>query len=145
MERKEFKININASREKVWDILWEDATYREWTSAFAEGSHAVTDWQKGSKVLFLGDGGGGMVATIVDKVPNEYMSFMHLGEVKDGVEDTESDAVKKWAGGTENYTLRSIGGGTELTVDMNIPPDFMDYFMKTWPLALKKVKEISER
>ncbi len=52
MEKKQFKIKIAAPREKVWKILWGDNTYPAWTSAFAEGSRAETDWEEGSKVLF---------------------------------------------------------------------------------------------
>ncbi len=50
-------ITINAPLEKVWNILWDDATYRKWTSAFQEGSHAVSDWKQGSPIRFLGPGG----------------------------------------------------------------------------------------
>jgi len=46
------EIDINATKEKVWDILWNDATYTQWTSIFCEGSHAVSDWKEGSKILF---------------------------------------------------------------------------------------------
>ena len=145
MAKKEFKIVINAPREKVWNILWADSTYREWVSAFMEGSYAVTDWEKGSKALFLGSGGNGMVSVIAENIPNEYMSIKHLGEVKDGVEDTGSESAKEWAGALENYTLKALNDGTELTVDMDIAPDFMDYFMTTWPKALAKLKEIAER
>ena len=53
MEKKQFKIEIAAPREKVWKILWGDKTYPAWTSVFAEGSRAETDWEEGSKVLFL--------------------------------------------------------------------------------------------
>ena len=52
MEKQRFKIAISAKPEKVWDVLWNDQTYREWTSVFSDGSHAETDWKKGSKVLF---------------------------------------------------------------------------------------------
>ena len=38
MERHQFKATINAPRERVWEILWGDETYPQWTSAFAEGS-----------------------------------------------------------------------------------------------------------
>ncbi len=144
MEKKEFKISINAPKERVWEILWDDSTYRQWTSAFSEGSYALTDWKKGSKALFLGSTGDGMVSTIADNIPNEYMSIMHLGEIKDGVEDTESGGAKAWAGSMENYTLKTVDSATELTVDMDIAPGFMDYFMKTWPKALEKLKTIAE-
>src|SRR6266487_4692913 len=145
METKEFKISINAPKEKVWDVLWNDSSYRAWTSVFAEGSHAETDWKKGSKVLFLDNKGRGMVSVIAEKIPNEFMSFKHLGEVKDGVEDTSSERVSQWAGALENYSLNTVNGKTELTVDMNITDEFIDYFLNTWPKALNKVKELAEK
>ena len=149
MERKEFKIVINASKEKVWDSLWSDAGYREWTAAFDEGSYVKTDWKKGGKVLFLGKNESGMVSTITENIPNEYMAFTHLGIVKNGVEDIESAESKIWAGAFENYRLQSLNGATELTVELggagNIPKDLQDYFMNAWPKALDKLKEIAEK
>lgn len=144
MEKQHFKTNINAPREKVWDILWGDETYKAWTSAFSEGSHVQTDWKKGSKALFLDGKGSGMVAMIEENIPNEYMSIKHLGEVKDGVEDTTSDKVKEWAGAHENYTLKNVNGATELLVDMDINEEWKSYFEKTWPVALEKVRELAE-
>jgi Activator of Hsp90 ATPase homolog 1-like protein len=145
MEKKEFKITIDAPKEKVWSSLWNDAPYGQWTSVFAEGSRAETDWNKGSKVLFLDGKNDGMVSTIAEKIPNEFMSFKHLGVVKDGVEDVSSEQTKDWAGALENYTLKTVNGKTELTVAMDITPEHMDYFMKTWPKALERVKEIAEK
>jgi len=144
MERKSFSISVNASREKMWDILWSDSSYRQWTSVFAEGSRAETDWKKGSKVLFLDGKGEGMVSKIVENIPNEYLSIEHLGEVKNGIEDTTSEKVKQWAGAMENYTLKEINGKTELNVDMDIAEEYKDYFLTTWPKALEKIKELAE-
>ena len=145
MEKTSFTISIDAPKEKVWSILWDDATYREWTSVFAEGSKAETDWKKGSKVLFLDGKGEGMVSTIAENIPNEFMSIKHLGVVHNGIEDTESDKIKEWAGAMENYTLKSIDGKTNLIVEMDINDEYKDYFMKTWPKALEKLKEIAEK
>ena len=36
-------IDINASKEKVWNVLFDDATYRIWAASFMPGSYAVTD------------------------------------------------------------------------------------------------------
>ena len=144
MERKSFSISINASREKIWDVLWSDGSYRKWTSVFAEGSRAETDWKKGSKVLFLDGKGEGMVSKIVENIPNEYLSIEHLGEIKNGIEDTTSEKVKQWAGAMENYTLKEIKGKTELNVDMDIAEEYKDYFLTTWPKALEKIKELAE-
>ena len=146
MQKINFTTTINASKEKVWSTLWNDATYRQWTSAFFEGSYAITDnWKEGSKVLFVGpDGKNGMVSKVAVNKPNEYMSFEHLGELKDGVEDTTSDAVKIWQGGHENYTLTEKDGHTIVTVDMDITETHLDYFVKTWPVALEKLKQVAE-
>ena len=145
MERKSFSISVNASREKIWDVLWSDGSYRQWTSVFAEGSRAETDWKKGSKVLFHDGKGDGMVSTIIENIPNEFMSIKHLGEVKKGIEDTTSEKVKQWAGAMENYTLTEVDGKTELNVDMDIAEEYKDYFLTTWPKALEKIKQLAEQ
>lgn len=145
MEKLNYTISINAPKEKVWNTLWEDASYRAWTAPFMEGSYAKTDnWKEGTKVLFLDPKGSGMVSRVAANRPNEFMSFEHLGEVKDGVEDTSSDKVKAWAGAHENYTLTETGGKTALTVEMDIADEFKDYFMNTWPKAMERIKELSE-
>ena len=144
MEKLNFKTVIDASPEKIWKILWSDDTYRKWTSAFSEGSFAQTDWKQGSKVLFLDGSGQGMVSRIAENRPNEYMSIEHLGEVKDGVEDTTSDRVKAWAGAHENYTLKKVNGKTELSIDMDITDEYKDMFTQIWPKALENVKNLAE-
>jgi uncharacterized protein YndB with AHSA1/START domain len=146
MERQEYRITIDAPKEKVWKALWDVDSYRSWTSAFAEGSTVKTEnWKKGSKVLFHDGSGNGMVARVEENIPNRYMSFRHLGEVKDGVEDTTSDKVKEWAGATENYTLNEDGGKTEVVVDMDLNEEFAEMFKDIWPKALKNLKELAEK
>jgi hypothetical protein len=145
MEKHQFSTTIRAPKERVWEILWGKESYPAWVSAFAEGSVAETDgWRKGSKVLFHDGKGSGMVAIVEDNRPNEFMSFKHIGMVSDGVEDTESDKVKEWAGSHENYTLEEENGSTRLTVEMDIAKEWLEYFLKTWPVALEKVKAFSE-
>lgn len=145
MEKQTFKILIEAEPTKVWETLLGRETYPEWTAIFCEGSMVETDWQEGSKALFLDGNGSGMVSVINKNIPNKFLSIKHLGEVKNGVEDTESESVKKWAGCLENYTLIDGNGKTELTIDMDAVEEFKDYFLNTWPKALEKVKEIAER
>ena len=65
--------------------------------------------------------------------------------VKDGIEDTDSDSAEGWAGAKENYRLTDNNGKTKLAVDMDSTDEFKDYFLKTWPKALEKVKELSEK
>ena len=143
MERHTFKTTINASRQKVWDILWGNDTYPKWTSVFSEGSKAETDWKEGSKVLFTDGKGSGMVSKIESKKTPEYMSFKHLGEMKDGVEDISVD--KDWHGSLENYSLNEANGKTTLEVEMDIVDEYKDYFLDKFPQALQQVKELAEK
>ncbi len=145
MEKLNFSISINAPKEKVWKTLWDEASYRKWTSAFSEGSYAVTDnWKEGSEVKFLDPKGSGMVSKVVTNRANEYMSFEHLGELKDGVEDRSSERVKQWAGAKENYILKEENGVTSLSIEMDISDEYKNMFMEMWPRALEQVKVLSE-
>jgi len=140
-----FSISINAPKERVWNTLWNEDSYRKWTAVFSEGSTVKTDnWKEDSKVLFVDGKGDGMVSRVAVNRPNEYMSFEHLGEIKNGVEDTTSEKVAVWSGSRENYTLTSTPDGTDLKVDMDIAEEFKDYFLATFPKALDIVKALSE-
>ena len=144
MKKLNFKVEVNAPKDKVWKVLWDDATYPKWTSAFSEGSHAVTDWKEGSKVLFLGPEGDGMYSTIARLKPNELMSFKHLGVVKGGTEQPESEETKEWSGAMENYSINEKNGVTEVAVSMDITEEYEQYFKETFPKALNIVKDIAE-
>jgi hypothetical protein len=145
MKKQNYSIKIKASKEKVWNTLWNDATYKMWTSVFSEGSYAVSDWNEGSKILFLSAEGGGMYSIIAKKTPNEFMSFKHLGVVKDGKEEPLDEESKKWSGSLENYKLQEIDGFTELSVQMDVTDEFLNYFDETFPKALEKIKELAEK
>jgi hypothetical protein len=149
MQKLKFSIEINSPKEKVWNTMLEDKTYRIWTEVFSKGSHFIGDWSKGSKILFLGpnENGemGGMVSRIKENKLYEYISIEHLGVVENGKEDTTSDAVKQWAGSLENYTFKNKDGKTELLVDMDINDEYREMFEGMWPNALQKLKEISEK
>jgi hypothetical protein len=144
MEKINFSTRINAPKDVVWKTLWDDSTYRKWTKVFSESSYAVTDWKEGSKVLFLDGKGNGMVSKIETNRPNNFMSIKHLGVVKNGVEYTDGDEVKGWAGAFENYTLNEADGVTELSVEMDATEDFKAYLSTTFPKALEQVKLLSE-
>lgn len=145
MEKQQHNITINAPKEKVWNTLWDYSTYRQWTSPFSEESDVKTDnWKKGSKLYFVDGSGNGMVAVVEENIPNQFMSFKHLGEVHGDIEDTTSEKVAEWAGAHENYTLKENNGKTEVQVEIDIASDFADMFKEMWPKALNKLKQLSE-
>lgn len=145
-----FSIQINAPRERVWDVMLGDATYRIWTNEFnPSGSHYEGDWSKGSKMFFLGPDPqgssiGGMVSTIEENKPYEYISIKHLGMINNGVEDTTSDVVKDWVGAMENYTFREYDGGTELLIDTDVTEKEEANLGQSWLRALQRLKELCE-
>lgn len=150
MHKLHFSIVINAPKEKVWNTMLGDDTYRVWTEAFTLGSHYVGDWSKESKILFLAPGktGGmsGMVSRIKENRRHEYISIEHLGEVHDGKEDISSAAVKAWAGAHENYTFKEKDKNTEVLVDIDSAGgELEEMFKNIWPKALQKLKELAEK
>lgn len=146
---KQYSIRIKAPKTKVWDIMLNDKTYREWTAEFHAGSYYSGSWEKGSKILFMGpDDSGklfGMVSTIAENKKYEFLSIKHLGVVLDGVEDTTSTMAKEWAGAMENYTFKEVDGTTELIIDMKISETEQEMFDTSWPKALQKLKKIVEK
>jgi uncharacterized protein YndB with AHSA1/START domain len=145
MTRLTYSTTIQAPGDVVWRTMLEDETYRQWTSAFHEGSYAVTDWKPGSKALFLGPDGSGMVSRVAEHRPNEFLSLEHLGVVKEGVEDIEGEGVSKWAGAREDYTLTEERGSVTLRVDMDTTEEHKKFFEEVWPKALANLKGLSER
>ena len=113
-----FNININASPQKVWQVLFCDQTYRQWTRPFFEGSYAKGSWEEGSHIHFLGPDGSGMYGIIENNTPNEYMAIKQIGELKDFKELPVDNKAAKWSGSMETYKLIPNDNGTDLEIGM---------------------------
>lgn len=147
MQKINFSIFIDASREKVWDTMLSKETYKKWTSVFNPTSTFKGDWSKGSKMIFTDkdeNNEDGMVSRIVENIPYEYLSIEHLGIIQNGIEDTTSEQALKWAPAYENYTLNEKDGGTELLIEQDIDENEKETFEKMWPEALETIKKLSE-
>ncbi|HYF01937.1 MAG TPA: SRPBCC domain-containing protein [Patescibacteria group bacterium] len=137
-------IEINASKEKIWDVLLQDETYRKWTSAFHEGSYAEGDFSEGSTVRFLGPEGDGMVSKVAVHKPNDTITFEHQGMILKGKEDFDSPEVQDWKGFLETYTVTENGGISRLDISCDTAPKWYDSFDQMWTKALASVKELAE-
>lgn len=147
--RLHFSIQIDAAPQKVWAALLDDATYREWTKPFnAAGSYYEGEWKAGADMLFLGpdkDGNiGGMISTIKEVRPYEFVSIQHQGEMVNGQKRLYS-AEEQGNGLFENYTLTEKAGGTELTIELDMIEDYATFMADLWPQALEQLKQIAER
>lgn len=149
-ETMHFEIVINVPVQKVWDTMLTQETYREWTSVFDPTSCYEGSWEKGSTIKFLGGSGDGMISEIAENIPQKFISIKHLGQIKDGVEDTTSEEIKKWLPAFENYSFTEKGTETLLAVDMEMEASpeskaMKEMFEGMWPSALVKLKEICEK
>lgn len=116
--------------------------YREWTAEFNPTSHYEGSWEEGSKILFLGeteDGEKAGMQSLIEKLePNKFISIKHLGMLEKGKETPFEQELY------ENYYFEEKDGSTFLKVEMDTEDDWIDYFGKTWPNALQKLKEVCE-
>ena len=151
MKKLQFKVTIKAPVASIYDLmlgLSNKSTYEQWTALFNPTSTYEGNWEKGTKILFIGvdENGekGGMVSRIVDNIPNRFVSIQHYGLYKADTEITEGPEVEKWANGYENYSFEDNNGSTTLTVDLDVNDDFLEYMNETYPKALEKLKELCE-
>lgn len=139
MEQLSYEIEINAEPEKVWSVLWSDITYRQWTTAFTEGSFYEGALEENSIVKFLDPKNNGMYSRVIKVIPNEEITFLHLGEIYEGIE-----VAQEWGDATEAYFLEENDEGTLLRTVINTPAEFKSFFEEKFPKAMNIVKHLSE-
>ncbi len=147
MKKLEFTKQINAPAQKVWDVLWSEDTYPQWTKAFNPGgvSTVKSDWKIGGKTIFGDAKGNGILSTIKSKNEPYELVFEHLGEIVEGKEDTTSERVKSWAGSLEGYHLTENEGITTLKATIESVDEWAEMLTKGFTKGLEVVREVAER
>lgn len=139
-----FKIDIKASKEKVWKTLWGKESYTLWTKAFTEGTYYEGDLTQGNRVHLLTPSGEGMYSDIEIRKENELLIFKHIGIMKDRKELPLDAETERWTGCFESYRLKETDGTTQLIVEVDSIENYVDWMNKSFPLALQELKTISE-
>lgn len=143
MKEIQFLVKIHATKEKVWDTLWQDETFREWASIIDPGTYMVGDLKAGNEVQFISSENGYGVTSLVEKlVTNEFLLLRHSSDTQG---NGKREREKEWTGGMESYSLGEKDGTTTLTVAFDIPPEQEAYFKVNYPKALERVKVLAER
>lgn len=147
MKKLQFTKEIKAPAQKVWDTLWNEATYPRWTSSFNPEGNSVmqSDWKVGGRTLFSDGKGNGMISTI--KTMNEPydLVFEHQGEMINGKEDTTSEKVKSWSGSLEEYHLSEQNGITTLKASVQTAAEWEEMLNNGFTQGLEMVRKLSEQ
>lgn len=139
----QFSIKIHASKERVWDTLWQDETFRQWASIIDPETYMVGHLEEGNEIQFISSASGYGVTSLVEKLtPGEFLLLRHRADTQ---EEGKRDRKKQWTGGMESYSLREKNNVTTLTVAFDIPPELEEEFKVSYPKALEKVKILSEK
>lgn len=143
MKKIQFSIAINASKEKVWKTLWEDATFRDWANIIDEGTYIKGVMKEGNEIQFISSVNGYGVTSLVEIFrPNEFVLFRHSADTK---ESGKQEREKEWTGGEESYSLTEKNGITTLTVKFDVPYELEEIFNIRFPRALDRVKALAEK
>lgn len=144
IERLVFEIEVKTTPEILWQKLWFKGNYTSWTEPFCSGSYISGELKAGERVHFLSHSGEGMYSDVTFFKENELIVFSHIGMIKDNVELPIDDETKKWTGCFEIYRLIQKSDVTILKVEVDTIGNYADYMKTTFPLALKRLKEITE-
>ena len=139
----QFTLEIHATKDRVWDTLWQDETFREWAGIIDPGTYMVGDLKESNEVQYISAENGYGVTSFVEKlIPNEFLLLKHSADTQgSGTQERE----KEWTGGQESYRLTEKDGTTTLTVAFGVPQQMEEYFKIHYPKALDRVKILAER
>lgn len=142
MKELQFQVTIHAPKQKVWDTLWRDDTFRQWAGVIDPGTYMVGELKEGNEVQFISAVNGYGVTSLVEKmVPDEFLLLRHHADTQNAGQRERED---QWTGGKESYTLAEQNGVTTLTAAFDVPPELEQELTVSYPKALERVKELAE-
>ncbi len=130
MERFQLTVQIAATPERVWEVLFAPESYPEWTAPFAQGSRYEGSFTEGTMIRFVADEHPDCaLESLVETVRKpEFLSIRH---------DFGQPAY-------ENYTLRAVAEGVELVIEQDLSDEWGEQMKAVWPRALAEVKRLAE-
>ena len=141
MNEMTFTIDVKAPKEKVWNTLWQDRTFRQWAGIIDPGTYMVGELAEGHDIQFLSGNGYGVTSFVECLTPNEYLLLRHKADTQN---NGKQERDKEWSGGKEVYTLTEKDGITTLNILFYVPPNQKKYFTDTYPKAMDVIKFLSE-
>lgn len=139
MKQLVFITQINATPEKVWDVLFTQDSYRKWSSAMNEGTYFEGNWEEGTIMKFLDPKNNGMYNLIYKNIPNKTLKMKHLGWILEG-----ELSPQDWEESTVTYHLENNEDGTLLTAEVISLDEFVDFFNSKYPKNFELIKKLAE-
>lgn len=144
MKNMRHSVEINASKEKIWETLWSDQTLQDWMSIIDEGTYMEGDLQEGNEVSFMSASGYGVSSKVEKLIPYKHVSFRQTADIKIGKDGAIEKRNKQWTGSLESYDLEESNGKTTLSLTQDVPLELVEYFEAKLPQALDRVKVLAE-
>lgn len=140
MKNLEYQIQIHATSEKVWEVLFTQDADKNWASAVNAGTFFEGNWEEGSIMRFLDSQNNGMYNLVEKNILNKELKMKHLGWILDG-----ELSPQNWGDSTIEYVLEPNENGTLLTGKINALDEFVDFFNSKYPQNFQNIKNLAEK
>jgi uncharacterized protein YndB with AHSA1/START domain len=131
---------VNANPERVWTLITDNDSIKQWASAFLEGTYVETEGQIGDIVVWKDAAGNTAVKGKV--VAREEYKMFKIG-YWDSVEETEDTPLGKYV---ESFIITERNGGTALSVSSGpLLPEHAATHAPLWDKALINLRELAEK
>lgn len=131
-------IEINADPQKVWAALTDPKEIKK----YLFGTEAISDWKKGSSLIFKGEWQGKQYedkGTILEIVQEKILKFSYWSAMSGKPDSPENYSILTFeVEPTENGTKLSI------TQETNSSQEGLDHSMKNWGTVLATIKKLME-
>ncbi len=145
MQTIQHSIEINAPKENVWEVLWSDQTLRDWASIIDEGTYMDGSLKAGNEINFISSVSGyGVVSKVEKIIPNKYVSFIQIADIRVGKDGSFEKRDPQWTGAKEIYEIEEIYDKVTLSLKQEVPDELVEYFKIKIPKALQRVKTLAE-
>lgn len=141
MKEMQVAIQIKATKQRVWEVLWQDASFRMWAGVIDPGTYMVGVLKEGATVQFISAEGYGVTSLVAELELYECVLLQHRVDTQDygtSVRDNQ------WSGGRERYTLTCKDGITTLKITVDIPKELEQVMISSYREALSYIKAMSE-
>ncbi|MCW3117022.1 MAG: hypothetical protein JWM28_1104 [Chitinophagaceae bacterium] len=132
-------VKINAGNEEVWDALTNPEKIRQ----YFFGTHAISDWKKGSSLKFTGEWEGKTYedkGTILDTEPGKlfrYTYWSSMGKLEDKPENYATVTYELVPSGTETIL--------KISQDNIANEEGREHSEKNWEYILGEMKKFVEQ